>query len=794
MKRTIIKLFLLEIIIRILLINNNVKAQIEDFKVGNLTRQMLVYAPSTIVPGRPLLISLHGMNQDINYQKNMTQWESIAKKYNFVVVYPAGINNSWDLFGNRDIDFILAIIEEMYNRYGIDKERVYLSGFSMGGMMSYYAATKIADKIAAIAPVSGYPLWGVNTNSSRPVPIIHIHGTSDDVVSYNNVFNVLNAWVQRNGCPTQAIITKPYPPDKPLSNCTKYYWGPGIDSVEVVLLSLNGVGHWHSIDPNGVNSSEEIWHFCKRFSLGFGVPKFKTAFVSDIDPKQIQVTFTKPLKTIEKFEGFKVKVDGIEVEIDTIKLIDSLNLAIHLMNNIEKENEVTLSYNQGNVVSVYNKPLVSFVDTLVDNQLFGSAPRLVELITNQNGDSLIARFNKKMFLPDNLSTLSVIASFNGQKTISLENCSYLDNDSTSLIFKLSDTVYADYQLYLSYIGENILSVDSGKFKSGKTYVIKNISKGLPAYIISGSLDVSAISITLYFSKPMAMVDAQISQLTLKVNDKNVPIKEVFNIKNTIKINLYSNLYYGDKILISYTPGDIKAADKGPLAAFTDFVIENNLKAPSYIQIPGKIEAENSYLQFGTATETTSDVGGGLNVGWTDAGDWLVYAIENNSDDTEFKILFRLAALSSGAKFDYYIDDVKIGTISVPSTGAWQTFTSVIKDITIPKGKHYFKIVTVSGGFNINYFEIQKNFLGIENDNVQTINIFPIPTSDEIVIKSPDFLYNKIEIIDMTGKVIMVKSIKYSPEVKLKLNLKRGDYLLRLSNGKTIYSKKISILK
>lgn len=781
-------------VIIILFINNTVKAQIEDFKVGDLTRQMLVYAPSTIVPGRPLLISLHGMNQDINYQKNMTQWESIAKKYNFVVVYPAGINNSWDLFGNRDIDFILAIIEEMYNRYGIDKERVYLSGFSMGGMMSYYAATKIADKIAAIAPVSGYPLWGVNTNSSRPVPIIHIHGTSDDVVSYNNVFNVLNAWVQRNGCPTQAIITKPYPPDKPLSNCTKYYWGPGIDSVEVVLLSLNGVGHWHSIDPNGVNSSEEIWNFCKKFSLGFGVPKFKSAFVSDVNPKQIQVTFTKPLKSVEKFEGFKVKVDEIEVEIDTIILLDSLNLAIRLFNNIEKENEVTLSYLQGNVLSIYNKQLVSFVDTIVDNQLYGSAPRLVEIATNQNGDSLIARFNKKMFLPDNLSTLNIIASFNEQKIIYLETCDYLGNDSSTFIFKLSDTVYADYQLYLSYTGENILSVDSGKFKSGKTYVITNKSKGLPAYIISGSLDASAISITLNFSKPMAMTDAQIPQLVLKVNDKPVPIKEVFNIKNTIKINLYSNLYYGDQILISYTPGDIKAADKGPLAAFNDFVIENNLKAPSYLQIPGKVEAENSYLQFGTATETTSDVGGGLNVGWTDAGDWLVYAIENNSDDSEFKILFRLAALSSGAKFDYYLDDVKIGTISVPATGAWQTFTSVIKDITIPKGKHYFKIVTINGGFNINYFEIQKDFVSIKDEIRSNISIFPIPGLGEIIIKSPDFRFNKIEIIDMMGKVIMAKSINYSPEIRLKANLNAGEYIVRLSNGRKTYSRKISFVK
>jgi poly(3-hydroxybutyrate) depolymerase len=60
----------------------------------------------------------------------------------------------------------------MYNKYGIDRDRVYLSGFSMGGMMTYYAATKIADKIAAYAPVSGFLMGGPDTSSSRPIPII----------------------------------------------------------------------------------------------------------------------------------------------------------------------------------------------------------------------------------------------------------------------------------------------------------------------------------------------------------------------------------------------------------------------------------------------------------------------------------------------------------------------------------------------------------------------------------------------------------------------------------------------
>ena len=332
-------------------ISNISNAQIEDFQVGSTTRKMLVYAPSTIVPNRPLLISMHGYNQDINYQRTQTQWESIAKVNNFVVVYPGGINNSWDISGTTDIDFILAIIDEMVKRYDIDRERVYLSGFSMGAMMTYYAMTKIADKIAAFAPVSGYNMAGPDTNSSRPVPIIHIHGTADDVVPYSGVAASLSAWVARDGCPATAQVTQPYPVGSSL-NDAKYVWGPGIDSVEVVLISLAGKGHWHSIEANGVNSSQEIWDFCKRFSLGYGIARFKAASVGDADPKQIQVTFTKPLQEQTQYEGFAVKVDGLDADIDTVIMTDSLNLAVLLTNDILKDNEVQISYSGGNVLSI----------------------------------------------------------------------------------------------------------------------------------------------------------------------------------------------------------------------------------------------------------------------------------------------------------------------------------------------------------------------------------------------------------------------------------------------------------
>lgn len=238
----------------------------ETLVSGGKNRNMIVYAPSNLPSNRPLLISMHGASQDANYQRNQANYEAVADTAKFVVVYPDGEGNMWDLGGMKDINFLLDIIEEMHRRYSIDKNRVYLSGFSMGGMMTYYAANKIADRIAAFAPCSGYPMGGPNATSSRPIPILHVHGTSDDVCSYTPVQQHINAWVNRNGCKTTPKVEKP---KSGPSNTTAelYRYTDGLEGVEVAHLKLPGKGHWHSNDPVMALTNVEIWNFVSRWSL-----------------------------------------------------------------------------------------------------------------------------------------------------------------------------------------------------------------------------------------------------------------------------------------------------------------------------------------------------------------------------------------------------------------------------------------------------------------------------------------------------------------------------------------------
>lgn len=275
------------------------KAQ-EKFVSGGRTRNMIVYAPKNLPDNRPLLISMHGMNQDANYQRSQAKYEDVADTAKFVVVYPDGEGKSWDLSGMKDINFILDIIEEMHTRHKINKNRVYLSGFSMGGMMTYYAMTKIADKIAAFAPVSGYNMGGANTNSSRPVPIFHVHGTGDDVCTYSPVQSHIDAWVKRNKCDATPLVSKPATgPANTTATISRYR--NGLNGVEVAHLKLPGKGHWHSNDPAMAMTNIEIWNFCQRFSLVAGpevqaiTPENKSFDMNSDDHRQFTLTFDKPV-------------------------------------------------------------------------------------------------------------------------------------------------------------------------------------------------------------------------------------------------------------------------------------------------------------------------------------------------------------------------------------------------------------------------------------------------------------------------------------------------------------------
>ncbi|MCB9497048.1 MAG: carbohydrate binding domain-containing protein [Fibrobacteria bacterium] len=263
-----------------------------DLKLGD--RTATIYAPDN--RDKPaLVISMHGMGLGIWWSLGAMDYKAIADTANFVVAYPGSDGSQWDLGGSKDVDFIVAIIDEMSKKYDIDLDRVYATGFSMGGMMSWYLACKIPDKIAAIVGGNGYPLGGLSGCSDvRHVPALQIHGTADDFVSYSGfVGNFLPSQRTRYGCPANPVTTKPYPEGVNGRNAKQIaqpsqsfmeYWGPcekNGKTSELALLSVTGMIHdWATADkananedpaftgkPFDVNGTWEAWNFMRQWSL-----------------------------------------------------------------------------------------------------------------------------------------------------------------------------------------------------------------------------------------------------------------------------------------------------------------------------------------------------------------------------------------------------------------------------------------------------------------------------------------------------------------------------------------------
>ncbi|HTB51802.1 MAG TPA: carbohydrate-binding protein, partial [Ferruginibacter sp.] len=141
-------------------------------------------------------------------------------------------------------------------------------------------------------------------------------------------------------------------------------------------------------------------------------------------------------------------------------------------------------------------------------------------------------------------------------------------------------------------------------------------------------------------------------------------------------------------------------------------------------IPGTIQAENYDLggqgvayndadavnsggQYRTSDgvdiETTTDVGGGYDVGWTNAGEWMKYTV-NVTTAGAYTLQVRLASPNSGETLHVESDGVNIsGTIAVPNTGGWQTWQTVtVTTPSLTAGQHVLRIYEETLGFNINY--------------------------------------------------------------------------------------------
>jgi hypothetical protein len=113
---------------------------------------------------------------------------------------------------------------------------------------------------------------------------------------------------------------------------------------------------------------------------------------------------------------------------------------------------------------------------------------------------------------------------------------------------------------------------------------------------------------------------------------------------------------------------------------------------------------NSYRSDGVDLETTTDTGGGYNLGWTGSGQWFRYTVNAASAGT-YTVTLRVAAPSAvtGALHLSNASGTNLsGAVNIPSTGGWQTWTTVTASVALPAGQQVLTLNQDNGGWNINY--------------------------------------------------------------------------------------------
>lgn len=194
--------------------------------INNLSREWIFYIPQDLPESPPLVFCLQGCCSDYAQWASQSGYNKVADTAKIIVCYPNATSTSlqgqindrdWDVTGDKDLKFILALIDTAVKKYHIDQTRIYATGFSYGGCFSNYLGCVYPDKFAAIAPSAGYvmtlQLKERNCKTTRPVPVLHMHGTNDQIVAYSSGVKSVGIWVKLNECPRSPITTR----DPPLS-------------------------------------------------------------------------------------------------------------------------------------------------------------------------------------------------------------------------------------------------------------------------------------------------------------------------------------------------------------------------------------------------------------------------------------------------------------------------------------------------------------------------------------------------------------------------------------------------
>ena len=251
----------------------------EFITVDGFERWFLVHIPPGYQPGvqMPLVVNLHGAGGDAFSQQKVSGVNAKADEAGFIAVHPQAMGEKpiWygpfpGLPGQPDRDFFRELLAHLQREISIDPARIYATGISNGGTMANGLGCYMSETFAAIAPVSGGHTAFWECEMSRPVSVLVIHGTSDQVIPYHGrgdevppVREWVEAWAERNGCDAEPVVAYPYT-DKVET------WEHCDAGVVVALHTREGGGHvWPGSElgemlegaSSTMDATDVIWAF-----------------------------------------------------------------------------------------------------------------------------------------------------------------------------------------------------------------------------------------------------------------------------------------------------------------------------------------------------------------------------------------------------------------------------------------------------------------------------------------------------------------------------------------------------
>ena len=256
------------------------------FTHNNIQREFYLHIPNNLPSNSPIVYVFHGWGGDGEQIMLNTAFNILSDQNNFAVCYPTalidgdhGISGltSWNCSGLSDINFIHALNDSLQNQYQFDENRIFATGFSYGGDMSFHLARcQSKDVFDAIAPLAGTVFDYMNTcSTSTNISVLVLHGTNDNVIYYNggnfpNYGNYMSApsivddWAFYNSC----FLDTSYSlldinNDNNITDVTKYQNMNTGDKVWFYTVN-NGLHAWFDVSPWGNDdfwASEEIWNF-----------------------------------------------------------------------------------------------------------------------------------------------------------------------------------------------------------------------------------------------------------------------------------------------------------------------------------------------------------------------------------------------------------------------------------------------------------------------------------------------------------------------------------------------------